>query len=59
MQGMVVELDKEVWLLLTDQLVTAPHSLREGAIVSELNFLPFFISKIIQLVQLKFDHFNL
>lgn len=59
MQGMVVELDKEVWLLLTDQLVTAPHSLREGAIVSELNFLPFFISKIIQLVQLKFNHFNL
>ncbi|CAK7347604.1 unnamed protein product [Dovyalis caffra] len=37
MQGMVVELDKEVWLLLTDQLVTAPHSLREGAIILAMN----------------------
>ncbi|KAJ8771568.1 hypothetical protein K2173_026745 [Erythroxylum novogranatense] len=37
MQGMVVELDKEVWLLLTDQLLTAPHSLRVGAIVSVKN----------------------
>lgn len=37
MQGMVVELDKEVWLLLTDQQVTAPHSLREGAIISARN----------------------
>ncbi|KAF9687595.1 hypothetical protein SADUNF_Sadunf02G0109700 [Salix dunnii] len=37
MQGMVVELDKEVWLLLTDQQVTAPHSLREGAIISAWN----------------------
>ncbi|EEF52463.1 conserved hypothetical protein [Ricinus communis] len=32
MQGMVVELDKEVWLLLTDQLLAVPHSLRVGAI---------------------------
>lgn len=39
MQGMVVELDKEVWLLLTDQLFTAPHSLRVGSIVSKLSFL--------------------
>lgn len=35
MQGMVVELDDEVWLLLTDHQVTAPHSLRVGALVSE------------------------
>ncbi|KAJ8772857.1 hypothetical protein K2173_028034 [Erythroxylum novogranatense] len=42
MQGMVVELDKEVWLLLTDQLLTAPHSLRVGAIVSKLCSIIFF-----------------
>lgn len=35
MQGMVVELDHEVWLLLTSHLFTAPHSLRIGALVSK------------------------
>ena len=39
MQGMIVELDNEVWLLLTNQLLTAPHSLRVGALVCKyLNF---------------------
>ncbi|KAK3425471.1 hypothetical protein EUGRSUZ_F02378 [Eucalyptus grandis] len=33
MQGMVVELDKKVWLLLTDQQFHPPHSLRVGAVV--------------------------
>ncbi|CAI0558450.1 unnamed protein product [Linum tenue] len=32
MQGMVMELDKEVWLLLTDHFLTLPHSLRVGAV---------------------------
>jgi hypothetical protein len=41
MQGMVVELDDEVWLLLTDHQVTAPHSLRVGALVSENQFTVF------------------
>lgn len=40
MQGMVVELDNEVWLLLTDQLLAPPHSLRVGAIVSAVTLLP-------------------
>lgn len=39
MQGMVVEMDNEVWLLLTDQLLTPPHSLRVGAIVSAVTLL--------------------
>ncbi|KAK6245301.1 hypothetical protein SCA6_008391 [Theobroma cacao] len=37
MQGMVVELDKEVWLLLTDQLLKPPHGLRVGAVISVRN----------------------
>ncbi|KAF7811458.1 CST complex subunit CTC1 isoform X1 [Senna tora] len=37
MQGMVVELDHDVWLLLTDQILTLPHSLRVGAIISIRN----------------------
>ncbi|KAL5558189.1 hypothetical protein UlMin_034400 [Ulmus minor] len=37
MQGMVVELENEVWLLLTDLLLTAPHSLRVGALISVRN----------------------
>ncbi|KAI9118727.1 hypothetical protein K1719_010172 [Acacia pycnantha] len=37
MQGMVVELDRDVWLLLTDQKLTLPHSLRVGAIISVRN----------------------
>ncbi|KAI5353987.1 PREDICTED: CST complex subunit CTC1 [Prunus dulcis] len=37
MQGMVVELDYQVWLLLTDQLLTPPHSPRVGALVSVRN----------------------
>ena len=36
MQGMLVELDNEVWLMLTDQLLTPPHSLRTGALVSRI-----------------------
>lgn len=36
MQGMVVELDKKVMLLLTDQLLNITHSLRVGAIVSNI-----------------------
>lgn len=41
MQGMVVELDHEVWLLLTSHLFTAPHSLRIGALVSKEILLVF------------------
>ncbi|XP_030540051.1 CST complex subunit CTC1 isoform X2 [Rhodamnia argentea] len=37
MQGMIVELDKKVWLLLTDQQFQPPHSLRVGAVVSVKN----------------------
>ncbi|XP_059636886.1 CST complex subunit CTC1 isoform X2 [Cornus florida] len=37
MQGMVVELDQDVWLIVTDQLLTPPLSLRVGAIVSLRN----------------------
>ncbi|XP_060958065.1 CST complex subunit CTC1 isoform X3 [Cannabis sativa] len=37
MQGMVVELDNEVWLLLTNHLITPPHSLRVGALISLRN----------------------
>ncbi|PON99190.1 CST complex subunit CTC [Trema orientale] len=37
MQGMVVELDNEVWLLLTSRLLTPPHSLRVGALISVRN----------------------
>jgi hypothetical protein len=44
MQGMVVELDDEVWLLLTDHQITAPHSLRVGALVSENQFTVFLAS---------------
>lgn len=33
-QGLVVELDEKVWLLLTDQILVPPHSLRVGALVS-------------------------
>lgn len=36
MQGMVIELDRDVWLLLTNQNLTLPHSLRVGAIVSKV-----------------------
>ena len=50
-QGMVVEMDKEVWLLLTDQLATALHVRREGAF---LNF-PTCLSEIVQLIQLDYD----
>ncbi|KAK6139036.1 hypothetical protein DH2020_027222 [Rehmannia glutinosa] len=37
MQGMVVELDEDVVLLLTDQHLTVPHSVRVGAIVTLKN----------------------
>lgn len=42
-QGMVVELDEEVWLLLTDQQLVLPHSIRIGAIVSRNPFFHSFI----------------
>ena len=38
MQGMALELDHDVWLLLTDELHTLMHGLRVGAVVSEENF---------------------
>lgn len=44
MQSMVVELDREVMLLLTDRLIALPHSLRVGAIVC--NSMPDFISLV-------------
>ncbi|KAI4353113.1 hypothetical protein L6164_002085 [Bauhinia variegata] len=37
MQGMAVELDCDVWLLLTGQLYTLPHGFRVGAIISVRN----------------------
>ncbi|XP_010244105.1 PREDICTED: CST complex subunit CTC1 isoform X2 [Nelumbo nucifera] len=37
MQGMVVELDGKVWLLLTDLLLVPPHSLRVGSLISLKN----------------------
>ncbi|KAG2396924.1 CST complex subunit [Vigna angularis] len=37
MQGMVLELDHDVWLLLTDQLHTSMHGLRVGSIFSILS----------------------
>ncbi|KAL6493247.1 hypothetical protein OROGR_033006 [Orobanche gracilis] len=37
MQGMVVELDRDVILLLTDQHLTVPHCVRVGAIVTLKN----------------------
>ncbi|XP_064998314.1 CST complex subunit CTC1-like [Musa acuminata AAA Group] len=38
MNGMVVELDDKVWLLITDSVVAPQHSLRVGAIVSVMNY---------------------
>ncbi|PWA88018.1 conserved telomere maintenance component 1 [Artemisia annua] len=38
MQGMVVELDEKVLLLVTDHQLSMPHSLRVGAIVTVRNF---------------------
>ncbi|CAD6219506.1 unnamed protein product [Miscanthus lutarioriparius] len=37
-QGLVVELDNTAWLLIDDQQLPPPHSLRVGAIVSVKNF---------------------
>ncbi|XP_031740668.1 CST complex subunit CTC1 isoform X2 [Cucumis sativus] len=37
MQGMLVELDNEVWVLLTDHFLSPPHSIRVGAIISVRN----------------------
>ncbi|XP_031273380.1 CST complex subunit CTC1 isoform X2 [Pistacia vera] len=37
MHGMIVELDNEVWLLLSDKLLSVPHSLRVGAVISLRN----------------------
>ncbi|XP_020206690.1 CST complex subunit CTC1 isoform X2 [Cajanus cajan] len=37
MQGMVLELDHDVWLLLTDRLRTSIHGLRVGSILSVSN----------------------
>ena len=36
MQGMVINLDERVWLLITDGLLNPPHSLRVGALVSNI-----------------------
>ncbi|KAL8153983.1 hypothetical protein V2J09_011743 [Rumex salicifolius] len=36
-QGMVVELDEDVWLLLTDQLLMPSHSIRIGAVITVRN----------------------
>ncbi|CAL9111025.1 unnamed protein product [Musa textilis] len=38
MNGMVVELDDKVWLLITDSVLAPQHSLRVGAIVSVMNY---------------------
>ncbi|XP_071712647.1 CST complex subunit CTC1 [Rutidosis leptorrhynchoides] len=38
MQGMVIELDQNVLLLLTDNHLSMPHSLRTGAIITLRNF---------------------
>ncbi|PUZ70554.1 hypothetical protein GQ55_2G241100 [Panicum hallii var. hallii] len=38
LQGMVVELDDTVWLLIDDLLLLPPHSLRVGAVISVKNF---------------------
>ncbi|KAG8052383.1 hypothetical protein GUJ93_ZPchr0001g30257 [Zizania palustris] len=37
MQGMVVELDETVWLLIDDQQLAPSHSLRVGAVISVKN----------------------
>ncbi|CAN0872913.1 CST complex subunit CTC1 [Linum grandiflorum] len=37
MQGMVMELDKDVWLLLTNHFLTLPHSLRIGTVITVIN----------------------
>lgn len=42
MKGMVLELDNDVWFLLTDKLHTMIHGLRVGSIVSEVDSL-FYI----------------
>lgn len=39
MQGMVINLDERVWLLITDRLLNPPHSLRVGALVSNIYLL--------------------
>lgn len=36
MQGMVVELESDVWLLLTGNSLMVPHSLRAGTLVSSI-----------------------
>ncbi|KAL6846650.1 hypothetical protein ACP4OV_024098 [Aristida adscensionis] len=38
MQGLVVELDDTVWVLVDDQTLPPPHSLRVGALISVKNF---------------------
>ncbi|KAL5705406.1 hypothetical protein ACHQM5_023712 [Ranunculus cassubicifolius] len=37
MQGMVVELDNKVWLVITDQILAPPHPIRVGALISVRN----------------------
>lgn len=36
MNGMIINLDERVWLLMTDRLLNPPHSLRVGAVVSNM-----------------------
>ncbi|ONK69483.1 uncharacterized protein A4U43_C05F23420 [Asparagus officinalis] len=38
MNGMAVELDSKVWLVLTEKGIPPPHSVRVGAIISVKNF---------------------
>lgn len=44
MQGMAVELDEKVWLMITDPLLGLHHSLRVGALVSYLFFKTFCLA---------------
>ena len=41
LQGMVVELDDTVWMLIDDLLLLPPHSLRVGAVVCSNLYLEF------------------
>ena len=44
MQGMAVELDEKVWLMITDPLLELHHSLRVGALVSYLRLKPLCLA---------------
>ncbi|RDX94494.1 CST complex subunit CTC1, partial [Mucuna pruriens] len=60
MQGMVLELDHDVWLLLTDQLHNSIHGLRVGSIVSEVKLLVSSITPtVMTIVQLSVRNVHL